>query len=113
MHNKALCLMELIIKIILVVIFGLAVFVKISGKTKSTFEKSKLGLPFMYFVAFAEALFTVGLFTQLELWAITGLIVILIGAIVILFQQRESISKYGMALISLILLLILLYMKVV
>lgn len=93
-----------IIKIALAIIFGLAILAKLSGKTNETFEKSGYGRPFMYALVFAEALFTAGLFTPYDLWAAIGLLAIIVGAIVTLIRQHVAPAKFGMAVLSLILL---------
>jgi urea transporter len=96
--------MELIIKIVLAVIFGLAAIAKFSGKTKATFEKAGYSRIFMYATALAEVLFSIGLFTPYDLLAVLGLIAIIAGAIVTLIQQQVPPVKYGMAALSFILL---------
>jgi DoxX-like family len=96
--------MEQILKITIATIFGLAVLAKLSGKTKETFEKSGYGRAMMYTTAFAEVLFAAGLFTQYDLWALIGLSIIIAGAIITLIQQQERPAKYGMAVLSLVLL---------
>lgn len=93
-----------IIKITLAIIFGAAILAKLSGKTTKTFEKSGYSRPFMYALAFAEALFTAGLFTPYDLWATIGLLAIIVGAIVTLIRQHVAPAKFGMAVLSLILL---------
>ncbi|MEX1241555.1 MAG: DoxX family protein [Cyclobacteriaceae bacterium] len=103
--------MEQIIKVILAIIFGMAAFAKLSGKTKDVFESSGYGLPFMYATAFAEVLFTIGLFTQYDLWAAIGLVAIILGAIVTLIRQRVTPEKYAMGVLSLVLLSALLLIK--
>jgi hypothetical protein len=103
--------MEQIIKIVLAIIFGLAVVAKLSGKTKDVFEKSGYGLPFMYALAFAEVWFAIGLFTQYDLWAEIGLVAIMLGAIVTLIRQRVTPEKYAMAVLSLVLLSALMLIK--
>ena len=103
--------MEQIIKIALVIIFGLAALAKFSGKAKDTFKKSGYSRPFMYATAIAEVLFSVGLFTQYDSWAIIGLLAIIVGAIVTLIRQHVTPAKYGMAVLSLILLSVLWVLK--
>ena len=96
--------MEQIIKIILAIIFGLAVFAKLSGKAKDVFEKSGYGLPFMYATAFAEVVFIIGLFTRYDMVSAMGLVAIMLGAIVTLIRQRVTPEKYAMTTLSLVLL---------
>ena len=103
--------MEQIIKIALATIFGLAALAKLSGKTKVTFENSGYSHAFMYATAFAEVLFSVGLFTQYDLWAEIGLLTIIVGAIVTLIHQHVGPAKYGLAVLSLVLLLGLLVLR--
>lgn len=104
--------MELAIKIALAIIFGLASLAKFLGKTKDTFQKSGYNASFMYGVAVAEIVLSVGLFTQFDVWAAAGLLAISIGAIVTLVKQRVSHKKYGMAVLSLILLYVLLVLRI-
>jgi hypothetical protein len=80
--------MELALKYIIVAIFGLAVFAKLSGKTKSTFDKAGLNPLFMYGIAFAEIILSIGLFTSYDLYAIIGLLGILAGAVFTLYSQK-------------------------
>lgn len=96
--------MEQIIKIVLAIIFGLAVIAKLSGKTKDVFKKSGYGLPFMYATALTELVFAIGLFTQYYLWAAIGLFAIVLGALATLVRQRVAPVKYLMAVLSLVLL---------
>ena len=99
--------MEQVIKIVLAVIFGLAALAKFAGKMKDTFEKSEYDLRFMYAIAFAEILFSVGLFTQHDLLAIIGLLTIICGALTTLIRQHMPVAKYGMAFLALIFLIAL------
>jgi hypothetical protein len=99
--------MEQVIKIALTVIFGLAALAKFVGKMKDTFQESQYGLRLMYAVAFAEILFSVGLFTQHDLLAIVGLLTIIFGALVTLIRHHMAVAKYGMAFLALVLLIAL------
>lgn len=94
---------------VLAIIFGLAALAELTGKTKNTFKKSGYSDIFMYATAFAEILFSIGLFTAFDLWAVIGLSAIIMGAIVTLIRQHETPVKYGMAILSLILLSTLFY----
>jgi hypothetical protein len=109
-YNKRL--MELTIKIALAIIFGLAALAKFLGKTKDTFQKSGYSLRFMHAVAVAELVLAAGLFTQYDVWAATGLLLVIIGAIVTLVRMQVAYAKYGMAVLSLILLYVLLVLRV-
>jgi len=103
--------MEQILKIAIATIFGLAALSKLSGKTKATFEHAGYGRGLMYVTAFAEVLFSAGLFTQYDLWALIGLLTIIVGAIVTLIRQQVRAAKYGMAVLSLVLLLALMVLR--
>jgi len=103
--------MEQILKIAVATIFGLAALSKLSGKTKATFEHAGYGRGLMYVTAFAEVLFSAGLFTQYDLWALIGLLTIIVGAIVTLIRQQVRAAKYGMAVLSLVLLLALMVLR--
>ena len=100
-----------IIKIALAVIFTLSVMAKLTGKTKSTFEDSGYSPIVMYSIAVAEILFTVGLFTRYELFAVPGLLAIMAGAVFTLFRQKVRPSKYGLALVTAVLLIALLVIQ--
>ena len=100
--------MEQIIKIVLAIIFSLAALAKFSGKTKDTFKNSGYSYSFMYATAFTEGLLSVGLFTKYDLWAVFGFLIIIVGAIITLILQQVTPAKYGVAVLSLILLLTLL-----
>jgi hypothetical protein len=99
----------LYVKISLAVLFALAVIAKLTGKTKSTFENSGYSHKVMYATALSEFVFTVMLFTKLELVGVIGLLVIIGGAIFTLFRQKVKPEKYSLAVIALILLSVLLY----
>lgn len=99
--------MEQILKIAIATIFGLAALAKFSGKTRQTFEQSGYGSAMMYTTAVAEVLFAAGLFTHYDLWALIGLSTIILGAIITLIRQQVRPAKYGMAVLSLVLLLAL------
>ena len=97
-----------IIKAVLTFIFGLSVLGKLTGKTKSVFEKAGYGAGLMYATAIAESLLTAALFTKYDLLATIGLLVILGGAVFTLIRLKVKPAKYIMALVTAILLLILL-----
>jgi hypothetical protein len=96
--------MELAIKTVLAIVFGLAALAKFSGKTKNTFQKSGYGSFFMYAIACAEVLFSIGLFTPYALGATIGLLAIIVGAIITLIKQQVAPARYSMAVLSFILL---------
>jgi len=98
----------IIIKVVLAVIFTLAVIVKLTGKTKSTFENSGLKPALMYATAAAEIVFTVGLFTRYELFAALGLLAIIGGAVFALISQKVTPVHYALPIITTVLLLALL-----
>ena len=104
--------MEQILKIAIAAIFGLAVIAKLSGKSKETFEQAGYGRTLMYAAAFAEALFAAGLFTQYDLWALIGLSTIIVGAIITLIRLKVRPAKYGMAVLSSVLLLALMVSRI-
>lgn len=93
-------------------IFALAVFGKLSGKTKSTFEKAGYGPAMMYATAAAEVVFTIGLFTKFELFATVGLLAVIGGAIFTLLRQGAAPKNYILAVVTLILLITLLYLEI-
>ena len=96
------------VKIGLAIIFTSAAIGKLTGKTKSTFEKGGYSHELMYTTAFAEILLTVMLFTRYELFAAVGLFAIIGGAFFTLIRQRAKPAKYIMAIIAVILLSVLL-----
>ncbi len=102
----------LIIKIVLAVIFTLAVVAKLTGKTKSTSEDAGYSPIVMYAIAIAEIIFTVGLFTRYELFAAVGLLAIMGGAVFTLFRQKAKPAKYTLALITAALLIALLVLQI-
>ena len=101
-----------IIKIVLAVIFALAVVGKLTGKTKSTFEYAGYSLKVMYATAIAEIIFTVALFTRYELFAAVGLLAIMGGAVFTLFRQKAKPAKYTLALVTAALLIALLVLQI-
>jgi hypothetical protein len=103
--------MELMLKGITAALFGLAVLGKLSGKTKSTFDKAGYSALFMYAVAAAEIILIAGLFTPFELYAVLGLLGILAGAVVTLFRQNAAALKYTIVGLSAIPLIVLLFQK--
>ena len=97
------------LKIVLAIIFALAVLAKLAGKTKSTFDKAGYGPEVMYATAIGEFIFTILLFTRFELLAAIGLLAIIGGAIFTLFRQNAELKEYILAIISTILLCLFLY----
>ncbi|MBK8984245.1 MAG: DoxX family protein [Ignavibacteria bacterium] len=98
----------IIIKVVLALIFTLAVIGKLTGKTKSTFENAGFSPAVMYATAVAEIVFTVGLFTRYELFAALGLLAVIGGAIYALLRQKATPAHYALPVITVILLLALL-----
>jgi len=96
-----------IIKVVLAVIFTLAVVGKLTGKTKSTFENAGFSPAVMYATAIAEIVFTFGLFTRYELFAALGLLAIIGGAIMALVRQKAKPALFTLPVITAFLLLAL------
>lgn len=99
--------MESILIYIITGIFGLAILAKLTGKTKATFEKVGYSHYFMYALALAELVLTIGLFTDYSLYSIIGLLVIMLGAIVTLFRQKAKPQQYILSIVTICLLLTL------
>jgi len=97
-----------ILKVVLAVIFALAVTGKLTGKTKSTFENAGIAPAVMYATAIAEIVFTIGLFTGYELLATLGLIAIIGGAIIALIRQKANRAHFMLPVITAFLLFALL-----
>lgn len=97
-----------IIKVVLAVIFTLAVIGKLTGKTKSTFVNAGFSPVVMYATAIAEIFFIIGLFTGYELFATLGLLAIIGGALFALFRQKTTPVHYTLPFITITLLLVLL-----
>jgi hypothetical protein len=95
------------IKIALAIIFILAAIGKLTGRTKSTFEKAGYDRRMMYATAIGEIALTILLFTRYELFAAIGLLGIIGGALLTLFRQRSKPAKYTMAILATILLAVL------
>jgi hypothetical protein len=105
--------MEIIsIKIGVAIIFTLAAIGKLTGKTKSTFEKAGYRREVMHATAIAETILIVVLFTKYELLAALGLLAIIGGALLTLVRQRAKPGKYAMATIATILLSVLVYFDI-
>ena len=101
--------MEIIyLKTSLGVIFGLSVIGKLTGKTKSTFEKAGYSREVLYAIAIAEIFLAIAMFSRYEMVATLGLIAIIGGALFTLHRQRANPAKYTMAIIAAILLVLLL-----
>jgi hypothetical protein len=102
--------MEIIyLKISLAILFALSVIGKLTGKTKSTFEKAGYSWEVIYITAVAEIILVIALFTRYELLATFGLLAIIAGAFFTLHRQRVKPVKYVLAIIAAILLTALLY----
>jgi hypothetical protein len=99
--------MESIVLYFICGIFGLAILGKVTGKTKSTFDKAGYKPYFMYALALTELVLTAGLFTHYTLFSIIGLLVIMLGAIFTLFRQKAKPKQYILAIIAISLLLTL------
>src|SRR6186713_109286 len=101
--------MEIIyLKTSLGVIFGLSVIGKLTGKTKSTFEKAGYRREVLYAIAVAEIFIAIAMFTRYEMLATLGLLAIIGGAFFTLYRQRANPARYTMAIIAAILLAALL-----
>lgn len=92
--------MESILIYFIAGIFGLAILAKLTGKTKATFDNAGYSHYFMYGLALAELVLTIGLFTHYALYAIIGLLVIMLGAIVTLFRQKAKPQQYILSLVA-------------
>lgn len=88
-------------------IFGLAILGKFTGKTKATFEKAGYSYYFMYGLAISELVMTGGLFTDYALFAVIGLLFIMIGAVLTLFRQKAKPQQYILSTVAISLLLAL------
>ena len=97
-----------IIKAFLAVIFGLAAFGKMTGKTKLVFEQAGYAAGVMYATGFAEFILAVALFSKYELLATIGLLIIMGGALFTLIRLKEKSSRYILPIVTIILLLLLL-----
>ena len=104
--------MELTIKIILAVIFTLAILGKLTGKTKSTFENAGFSSKLMYAILVVEMVFTVGLFTKYELFSTVGMLTIIGGAVFTLSRQKVKPAKYTVTLITAFFLIALLVLGI-
>lgn len=103
--------MESILIYFITGIFGLAIFGKLTGKTKATFDKAGYSHYFMYGLAFVELVLTVGLFSQYALYSIIGLLVIMLGAIFTLFKQKAKPQQYILSITAISLLVVLYYLQ--
>jgi hypothetical protein len=101
-----------IIKAVLAVIFGLAFFGKMTGKTKSIFENAGYPPIVMYATAIAEIIFTIGLFTRYDLFSTVGLLGIMGGAVFTLFRIKVKPAKYTLPLITAALLIALVVLQI-
>jgi hypothetical protein len=90
-------------------IFGLAILGKLTGKTSATFDKAGYNHYFMYCLALAELVLTIGLFTEYVLYSIIGLLVIMLGAIFTLFRQKAKPQQYILSIVAISLLLAIYY----
>lgn len=99
--------MESILNYSIACIFGLAILGKLLGKTTTTFDKAGYSHSFMYGLALAELVLTFGLFTHYALYAIIGLMILMLGAIFTLFRQKAKPHQYILSLVAISLLVIL------
>jgi hypothetical protein len=99
----------LFLKTSLTILFALAVTGKVTGKTKSTFEKAGYSHEVIYAVAIAEIVLVIALFTRYELLATLCLLAIIAGAFFTLGRLGVKPVKYTMVIIASILLTALLY----
>lgn len=97
-----------IIKVVLAVVFTLAVAGKLTGKTRSTFENAGLSPAVMDATAFGEIVFIIGLFTGFESIATLGLMGIIGGALISLLRQKAAPSHFALPIVTALLLLSLL-----
>jgi hypothetical protein len=100
-----------IIKAVLAVIFGLAFFGKMTGKTKLVFEEAGYSTGVMYATGVAELILAAALFTKYEIFATMGLVVIMGGALFTLIRLKERLSHYILPGVTIILLLVLLWLQ--
>jgi nicotinamide riboside transporter PnuC len=99
--------MESIVLYFITGIFGLAILGKLTGKTKSTFDKAGYKPYFMYCLALAELVLTIGLFTEYAFYSIIGLLAIMLGAIFTLFRQKAKPQQYILSIVAVSLLVTL------
>jgi len=92
--------MELILKCIIAAIFGMAILGKLTGKTRSTFDKAGYSPIFMYGLALAESVLIIGLFTPYAFYATIGLLAIMVGAIFTLFRQKAKPAQYLLSIVA-------------
>jgi hypothetical protein len=97
-----------IIKAVLAVIFGVAFFGKMTGKTKLVFEEASYTTGVMYATGFAELILAVALFTKYEMFATIGLFIVMGGALFTLIRLKEKPSHYILPIVTIFLLLVLL-----
>jgi len=79
---------------LLIAVFGLAIFGKLSGKLKYKYAKWGYGTIFMYVLAGVELLAVLGLFTIYYQYAAYVLVTIIIGAIFTLVRNKENWKSY-------------------
>lgn len=99
---------ELTLKIIIALVFGLACVAKLTGRTKDVFIKAGYSVEFMYTIAALQCIMVINLFTEFEVAATAGLLIIMIGAVVTLLRQHAQPSKHYLAVSSIALLVALL-----
>lgn len=103
--------MEPILIYLITSIFGLAILGKLTGKTTATFDKAGYSHYFMYGLAMAEVVLTIGLFTNYALYSIIGLLVIMLGAVLTLFRQKAKPKQYILSIVTISLLLTLYWLQ--
>jgi len=79
---------------VMVGLFALAIFAKLSGKLKEKYVKWGYGTRAMYALAAIETLGVVGLFTIYKKYAIMILAVIIMGAFLTLIRNKENWKSY-------------------
>lgn len=103
--------MELILKYIIAAIFGLAIFAKLTGKTRPTFDKAGYSPYFMYGIALAELVLSIGLFTPFAFYATIGLLLLMLGALLTLMRQKAKLNEYILTIVTTGLLLTLFWFQ--
>ena len=96
---------------LLIAIFSLAIFGKLSGKLKDNYIKWGYGTKFMYALAITELIAVGGLFTLLNQYAAWFLLIIMGGAFFTLIKNRENWKAYLLPLFTTTLLGLFLLLK--
>lgn len=93
-----------ILRILISLIFGLAILGKLSGKLKTQYQEWKYGTRFMYALAIVETIGLIGLFTKYYQYAAYLLLAIMAGAFFTLIKNKENWKAYFLPLLATILL---------